>query len=52
MSEDQKSIDNFRNYLKIKSVHPNPDYEGIVIFLSNLAQELGLDHKIIEVKWK
>lgn len=47
---DLKAIENFRNYLRIKTVHPNPDYEGCVKFLAGIAKELGLEHEIIEVK--
>lgn len=46
---DQLAIENFRNYLRIKTVHPNPDYEGCVEFLVKMADEIGLEHKIIEV---
>lgn len=47
---DLKAIENFRNYLRIKTVHPNPDYDGCVKFLIGMAEELGLKHEIIEVK--
>ena len=47
--EDCKAIENFRNYLRIKTVHPNPDYQGCLNFLLSIAKELELEHKIIEV---
>lgn len=46
---DFNAIENFRNYLRIKTVHPNPDYEICVKFLTGIAKELGLEHEIIEV---
>lgn len=51
MSEefDNVAIDNFRKYLRIKTIQPNPDYEGCVKFLIEMANELGMTHKIFEV---
>ena len=46
---DLEAIENFRNYLRIKTVHPNPDYIECVKFLAGIAEELGLKHEIIEV---
>lgn len=46
---DYSAIENFRNYLRIKTVHPNPDYELCVKFLTGIAKELELEHEIIEV---
>lgn len=47
---DLKAIENFRNYLRIKTVHPNPDYVGCLKFLIGIAKDLGLEHQIFEVK--
>ena len=47
---DLKAIENFRNYLKIKTLHPNPDYEGCVKFLTGIADEIGLECEVFEVK--
>ncbi|KAF2893524.1 hypothetical protein ILUMI_12649 [Ignelater luminosus] len=43
---DQIAVENFRNYLRIRSVHPNPDYDGCVAFLENQAKTLGLPMKV------
>lgn len=48
---DKLAIDNFRKYLRIKTVQPHPDYEGSVKFLVGMANELGMTHKIIEVSF-
>lgn len=52
MEEDKRAIENFRNYLRIKTVHPAPDYQGCLKFLINMAEEIGLEHKVIEVSQK
>ncbi|XP_046354328.2 aminoacylase-1B-like [Haliotis rufescens] len=38
----------FRNYLKIKSVQPEPDYSETTAFLSDLAKDIGLECKVVE----
>ena len=48
---DSLAIDNFRKYLKIKTVHPHPDYDGCVKFLIGMAESIGMTHKIIEVNF-
>lgn len=48
---DKLAINNFQRYLRIKTVHPNPDYENCVKFLVELADELKLSHRIIEVSY-
>ncbi|KAF5307412.1 hypothetical protein FQR65_LT06926 [Abscondita terminalis] len=40
---DQKAVDNFREYIRIPSVHPNVNYEPCVTFLEALAKDVGLD---------
>ncbi|CAJ0584244.1 unnamed protein product, partial [Mesorhabditis spiculigera] len=47
MGEDI-AVANFREYLRIKSVHPKPDYEGCVKFLFRLADELGIQRRKFE----
>jgi len=48
MQED-RSVTLFRDFLRIKSVHPTPDYKGAVTFLSKLAQEYQCDEtKVFE----
>ena len=38
----------FREYLRIKSVQPDPDYEGCMAFLKERARVMGLPYKIVE----
>lgn len=45
----ERAVENFRNYLRIKTVHPNPDYVGCLKFLTGMAKDIGLEHEIIEV---
>lgn len=47
---DLTAIENFGKYLRIKTVHPKPDYDGCVKFLTEIAKEIGLEHEIIEVQ--
>ncbi|KAK2168321.1 hypothetical protein LSH36_18g09019 [Paralvinella palmiformis] len=47
--KDKDAVDNFINYLKIKAVHPEPDYGESIRFLKEQAQELGLPCKVIEI---
>ncbi|PVU98719.1 hypothetical protein BB559_001325 [Furculomyces boomerangus] len=42
------SVKRFQEYLRIKSVHPTPDYWGCVDFLVGQAKEIGLEHKVVE----
>ncbi|KAK3103076.1 hypothetical protein FSP39_016275 [Pinctada imbricata] len=47
-TEDQ-AVTNFREYLRIKTVHPEPDYDGAIVFLQRMAAEIGLPCKAVEV---
>ncbi|XP_077862170.1 aminoacylase-1-like [Saccoglossus kowalevskii] len=47
-NEDQ-AVTNFREYLRIKTVHPDADYDGAIQFLERMAKELELPFKCIEV---
>ncbi|XP_078270464.1 aminoacylase-1-like isoform X2 [Rhinoraja longicauda] len=47
--EEHSSVRLFREYLRIKTVHPRPDYDGAIEFLEKLSRELGLPCKKIEV---
>lgn len=38
---DQRSIDQFRKYLRIKCVHPNPDYEESIQFIVQYLKDFG-----------
>uniref|UniRef100_A0A915LA52 N-acyl-L-amino-acid amidohydrolase n=1 Tax=Romanomermis culicivorax TaxID=13658 RepID=A0A915LA52_ROMCU len=48
MNEDI-SVTRFREYLRIKTVHPDPDYGSAVQFLERLAIEIGLLFKVVQV---
>ncbi|XP_055708969.1 aminoacylase-1-like [Phlebotomus papatasi] len=44
--ENNEEIKIFREYLRIPSVHPNPDYVPCVDFLRRQASSLGMDFKV------
>ncbi|GAB1600777.1 aminoacylase-1-like [Argonauta hians] len=46
---EHPAVTNFRRYLRIKTVQPDPDYDGAVEFLKEMAGQLGLPYKVIEV---
>uniref|UniRef100_A0A3P8UJD2 Aminoacylase 1 n=1 Tax=Cynoglossus semilaevis TaxID=244447 RepID=A0A3P8UJD2_CYNSE len=46
---EDPSVSLFRDYLRLKTVHPQPDYDSAVKFLERIAAELGLPLKKIEV---
>uniref|UniRef100_A0A3P8Y060 N-acyl-aliphatic-L-amino acid amidohydrolase n=1 Tax=Esox lucius TaxID=8010 RepID=A0A3P8Y060_ESOLU len=48
MGEDS-SVTLFREYLRLRTVHPEPDYDAALRFLDGIAEELGLPIKKIEV---
>ncbi|XP_064610402.1 aminoacylase-1-like isoform X1 [Liolophura sinensis] len=48
MSGEDKAVTNFREYLRIKTVQPNPDYDGALAFLTKMAEELDLSYQIIQ----
>lgn len=37
----------FRQYLRLKTVQPEPDYEAAIVFLRRIIEEIGLEHKTI-----
>ncbi|XP_071983179.1 aminoacylase-1 isoform X2 [Engystomops pustulosus] len=45
---ENPSTTRFREYLRIRSVQPEPDYDGIVHFLFRMADEIGLEKKKLE----
>uniref|UniRef100_A0ABM0MZG8 N-acyl-aliphatic-L-amino acid amidohydrolase n=1 Tax=Saccoglossus kowalevskii TaxID=10224 RepID=A0ABM0MZG8_SACKO len=47
--KEDPAVTNFREYVKIKTVHPDPDYDGAIKFLERMAKELELPFKCIEV---
>ncbi|XP_060554792.1 aminoacylase-1-like [Ruditapes philippinarum] len=46
---EDKAVTNFREYLRIKTVHPEPDYDGAIAFLQRQADEIGLSFSTVEV---
>ncbi|KAJ1328533.1 hypothetical protein BSLG_010265 [Batrachochytrium salamandrivorans] len=47
-AEEHIAVQRFREYLRIKTVQPNPDYAGAKAFLESYAKELGLAFRSIE----
>ncbi|KAG0332505.1 adenylate cyclase, partial [Podila horticola] len=45
---EHPAVTRFREYLRIKTMQPNPDYEGSNAFLINQANEIGMPYKIVE----
>jgi aminoacylase len=43
------AVTKFREYLKIKTVHPTPDYAGAIQFLKQYAEEYGFKYDTFEV---
>ncbi|CAB4064527.1 ACY1 [Lepeophtheirus salmonis] len=48
MAEENPSVTLFREYLRIKSVQPKPDYEGCMRFLEGRAKVMDLPYQIFE----
>uniref|UniRef100_A0A672GIE6 N-acyl-aliphatic-L-amino acid amidohydrolase n=1 Tax=Salarias fasciatus TaxID=181472 RepID=A0A672GIE6_SALFA len=46
---EDPSVSLFREYLRLKTVHPEPDYDAALRFLDRIAEELRLPMKKIEV---
>uniref|UniRef100_A0A7N6BMT5 N-acyl-aliphatic-L-amino acid amidohydrolase n=1 Tax=Anabas testudineus TaxID=64144 RepID=A0A7N6BMT5_ANATE len=46
---EDSSVTLFREYLRLRTVHPKPDYDAALRFLDRIAEELGLPMKKIEV---
>ncbi|XP_065829472.1 aminoacylase-1-like [Oscarella lobularis] len=42
---EEEAVSNFREYLRCKTVHPDPDYEPAIKFLIRQAEEIGLEFK-------
>ncbi|PVV02520.1 hypothetical protein BB560_003023 [Smittium megazygosporum] len=48
MSAEPPSVSRFREYLRIPTIHPKPDYETCKQYLQRQAEEIGLEFKSIE----
>uniref|UniRef100_A0A8D3D8I5 Peptidase M20 dimerisation domain-containing protein n=1 Tax=Scophthalmus maximus TaxID=52904 RepID=A0A8D3D8I5_SCOMX len=46
---EDPSVSLFRDYLRLRTVHPQPDYDAALRFLDRIAEELELPMKKIEV---
>lgn len=49
MKTEDQAVTNFREYLRIPTVHPDVDYEPAVDFLKRISGELDLQCKVVEV---
>eukprot|EP01132_Coremiostelium_polycephalum_P005174 gene5174-6442_t len=48
-NKEESSVTCFREFLKIRTDHPNPDYEGSTKFLLEKAKEYGLPAEVYRV---
>ena len=48
-NNEDPAVTLFRDYLRIKSVQPDPDYDSCNVFLKKQAERLGLDYHITEM---
>lgn len=48
-SQDELAIQRFIEYIQIKTVQPEPDYDSALKFLKTYAQELGLEYQAIKL---
>ncbi|XP_062596830.1 aminoacylase-1-like isoform X2 [Saccostrea cucullata] len=46
---EERAVTVFRDYLRIKTVHPTPAYDEVVEFLKNLAKDVGIQCRVLEV---
>lgn len=49
LGEEDPSVTILRRYLRIRTVHPNPDYAGAVDFLQTVANDYGFETRVIEL---
>jgi aminoacylase len=47
IEEEDSAVTNFREYLRINSAHPTPDYESCITWIRKQAQEIGLDFHMV-----
>jgi len=48
MAQEHIAVTNFREYLRIKTVHPDPDYASAITWLKKQAKDLDLEFHIVE----
>ena len=46
---EAREVTLFREFLRIETVHPNPDYESAIAFLQTVADDIGLKTSWSEV---
>jgi acetylornithine deacetylase/succinyl-diaminopimelate desuccinylase-like protein len=46
--EDLEKIERLREYIKIKTVHPNIDYTEAIEWLKKQAKRIGLEYTVFE----
>jgi len=49
MAQEDISVTTFREYLRINTMQPDPNYEAAVEFLCKLAKDVGLECKVVRV---
>jgi aminoacylase len=47
--DEQPEVKSFREYLRIKSVQPDPDYNSVVNFFEKIAKKFDLEFTCLEV---
>ncbi len=47
--QNELAIKRFVEYIQIKTVQPQPDYERALTFLKQYAQELDLEYTVIKI---
>ncbi|XP_071529982.1 aminoacylase-1-like isoform X2 [Panulirus ornatus] len=48
MEGEHPAVTNFRNYIRINTVQPRPDYASCTKFLKKQAEDLGADFQVVE----
>ncbi|CAF3873169.1 unnamed protein product [Rotaria sp. Silwood1] len=48
-NQNELAIQRFVEYIQIKTVQPEPDYDSALKFLKNYSQELGLEYRLINI---
>ncbi|XP_069950187.1 aminoacylase-1B-like isoform X1 [Cherax quadricarinatus] len=46
--QENPAVTNFRNYIKIKTVHPHPDYASCTEYLQKQAKDLEAEFQVVE----
>nr|XP_027221553.1 aminoacylase-1-like [Penaeus vannamei] len=47
-NEEHPAVTNFRNYIRIKTVQPTPDYATCTTYLQGQAKEIGAECQVVE----